>query len=115
MNALDDKELRDLARRYRDLRSTQDIAATLDAAISEIDQLRARVAELEADTSTEWAVRWPDAPPREQIERSRHPYDDGGEIYAREVFARYRSDGAELVSRTVRRSAWSLVAAGGAS
>ncbi len=42
-----DEHLRSLAASYRNIKSTQDIGNTLDAAIDEIDRLRARETELE--------------------------------------------------------------------
>lgn len=72
------------------------------------------LAELEAgEVTTEWAVRWTDAPEDEQIDHL-HPTDDGGQSYARRVHAQYPHK-TEVVSREVRRGPWNPVTIGGAS
>jgi hypothetical protein len=107
-----DKHLRSLAAGYRGIKSTQDIAATLDAAIAEIDQFRARVAELEAgEVTTEWAVLWPGDPDGVTPDEVYEGYERF-EATARRVVKQYRGEGVTLQQRTVRtwRSPWTEVA-----
>ncbi|MDN5929662.1 MAG: hypothetical protein L0I24_01110 [Pseudonocardia sp.] len=66
-----------------------------------------------AEVTTEWAVRWTDAPEAEQIDHL-HPTEDGGQSYARRVHAQYPHR-TEVVSREVRRGPWNPVTTGGAS
>lgn len=57
-------------------------------------------------TSTEWGVQWDSDPQDVEQGQPEQIAQDGGEAYARRVVKQYRSDGARLVQREVRRGPW---------